>query len=132
MSHTPGPWKLMNRVEAKKEGFSKTKHRSYISAIGRWWGLASVVTRMKGEEGEHAEGMANARLIAASPDLLEDAVETDKAYSWLVDQLRDFKMYGGSWTIEQSDNFAQSLLSHIEAHQIGTRVVIAVATGGAE
>lgn len=62
MSHTPGPWK----VEQPAEG------RPSYSAVSSWhWReLALVVTRMHGADADHPEGLANARLIAAAPDLL--------------------------------------------------------------
>ena len=36
-----------------------------------WTDLARVVVRMEGSDHDEAEGLANARLIAAAPDLLE-------------------------------------------------------------
>lgn len=59
--HTPGPWQL------GEEGGILEGHTP-IDAAG-WEGLAQVVTKME-FDGYNAEGQANARLIAAAPDLL--------------------------------------------------------------
>jgi hypothetical protein len=59
--HTKGPWE----VEA-----DSLRGNSYVAISGdEWIELATVVVRMKdGKESE--EGLANARLIAAAPQLL--------------------------------------------------------------
>lgn len=59
--HTPGPW-VINRGD-----YSDT------ASIGSsdWWGLAEVFIRLEGDTKDHPAGLANARLIAAAPDLLE-------------------------------------------------------------
>lgn len=59
--HTPGPWLIGKRSPG---GYS------LINADG-WQSLARVVTVMEGDNRPFAEGVANARLIAAAPDLLE-------------------------------------------------------------
>lgn len=58
--HTPGPW----TIERKK------KYRAHISGFG-WHGLAKVIVRMRDDEDDCEDGLANARLIASAPDLLE-------------------------------------------------------------
>jgi hypothetical protein len=58
-AHTPGPWKV-----AEREGCYRS-----INGVA-WYGLAKVVTRMDGTERDCKDGAANARLIAAAPDLL--------------------------------------------------------------
>lgn len=63
MSHTPGPWKL---VPAKNPSYN------LVCAEG-WHKLARVVVRMMGHGSDSTEGVANARLIAAAPELLEAA-----------------------------------------------------------
>ena len=59
MSHTPGPWEL-----------APAQNSPYCYVNSATWGmLASVVVRMDGMD--CSEGAANARLIAAAPELLE-------------------------------------------------------------
>jgi hypothetical protein len=60
-AHTPGPW-----YTSRKPG----SNRMRINAPG-WGHLAKVVVRMSGSIGDCEDGLANARLIAAAPDLLE-------------------------------------------------------------
>lgn len=61
MNHTPGPW-LIDHIRG----------RYRVRINGRGWGsLARVIVRMDGDVEDSPEGMANARLIAAAPDLLE-------------------------------------------------------------
>ena len=58
--HTPGPWIMTRRGE------------HYHDIHGRRWEeLARVVTKTDGAIKDSAEGMANAKLIAAAPELLE-------------------------------------------------------------
>lgn len=63
--YTPGPWTL----ELKKK-----KCYSQINGDG-WWGLCKVVTKQKGNESHINEGIANAKLVAAAPELLESLIE---------------------------------------------------------
>lgn len=61
--HTPGPWTIDER--RIRDG--------YYAAITapKWHALADVVVRMSDEEEDQPEGVANAKLIAAAPDLLD-------------------------------------------------------------
>lgn len=59
-AHTPAPWTI-------DRGPSKTY--AEICAAD-WHGLAKVVVRFSGDNTDDATGLANARLIAAAPDLL--------------------------------------------------------------
>ncbi len=59
--HTPGPWSLTRTPKG---------HRMRVSGFG-WGHFAKVVVRMDGEDEDQSEGIANANLIAAAPDLLE-------------------------------------------------------------
>jgi hypothetical protein len=59
-SFTPGPWKIGNR--------SVYSLCANIDGPG-WTMLASVIVRLTGDEFDHAEGIANAHLIAAAPNL---------------------------------------------------------------
>ena len=70
MGHTPGPWELDSE---------SLKGDSYTAINGEgWYELATVVTRMISGAEDSPEGLANARLIAAAPDLLA-------ALEWAVD-----------------------------------------------
>jgi hypothetical protein len=55
---TPGPWR-----------FSLSKRRAYISGV-HWDNFAKVVVKMETEKIYSVQGIANAKLIAAAPDLL--------------------------------------------------------------
>ena len=57
--HTPGPWEATDLSEAH---WVETNHR---------WGIFSASRRVAKVEGVGGEYEANARLIAAAPDLLE-------------------------------------------------------------
>jgi len=59
MKHTQGPWAVSNYYAGKASISGKD-----------WGGFATVVTRLDGDENDSVEGLANARLIAAAPDLL--------------------------------------------------------------
>lgn len=67
MAHTPGPWKVKVDGQYTWVDGSKGKHVHVITANGRtelaWCGVANDY--YAGEE-----NVANARLIAAAPDLL--------------------------------------------------------------
>ena len=58
--HTPGPWKV--------EGSKKYPEHHSVSS-DEWSGLAIVFT--SGSWVDDPEGLANAHLIAAAPDMLE-------------------------------------------------------------
>ena len=58
---TPGPWEIGSEVDEMG--------RRSISGQG-WVHFADVTTRMSGEREDCADGIANANLIAAAPDLL--------------------------------------------------------------
>jgi len=57
---TPGPWNLTN---GKK--FTKKVNGS------NWYEFASVIIRLNGDDSNSEIGEANAKLIAATPELLE-------------------------------------------------------------
>jgi hypothetical protein len=60
--HTKGPWELEESLRGN----------NYTAISGDdWIELATVVTRMKLGGDDSPEGLANARLIAAAPELLE-------------------------------------------------------------
>ena len=65
---TKGPWKIGSQTA------KKTYRR--IDAGARWYGLAKVVVRLDNDP--NPEGEANARLIAAAPDLYEALAELSR------------------------------------------------------
>ena len=69
MGHTPGPWELDSE---------SLKGDSYTAINGEGWDeLATVVTRMLSCDEDSPEGLANARLIAAAPDMLWTLEQVD-------------------------------------------------------
>jgi hypothetical protein len=58
--HTPAPWNM-----------SRRGNYSHQINGDKWDALATVSTRMFGDDVDDVEGMANARLIASAPELLE-------------------------------------------------------------
>lgn len=86
--HTPGPWKAKT-LEEWVEGKGGLV---VIDAPGKWLSLANAhIHRDSREEGE-----ANARLIAAAPDLLE-ALEAMDA---LVESLWDSVPWGDTFNLD--------------------------------
>lgn len=65
--HTPRPW-TTDRVAWDDDG----PGADAIAVSGAKWGsFAKVVVRLFAEDYDHPTGVANARLIASAPDLLE-------------------------------------------------------------
>lgn len=62
--HTPGPWSIVRR-----DG-NRVDINSAPDETPEWQGLAQVWVRMEDEAEDCEDGLANARLIAAAPDLL--------------------------------------------------------------
>jgi hypothetical protein len=60
--HTPGPWEFYQRAGEGED------HKGFRVTTGnpRWWAIATIMP----VDGAGVEGEANARLIAAAPDLL--------------------------------------------------------------
>lgn len=122
--YTKGPWKVLQVgsevtriVGFSDNGYGKRSVQFDIAEVrGKDWVLP-------------AEIKANTNLIAAAPELLEDAVSTDQGYDWFLSQLTDFRLYQGSWSLENGDNWAASIVAHIKSRQIGTKAAIAKAEG---
>jgi hypothetical protein len=67
--HTPGPWWTL-----------RTRSNLRVSINGKGWTrFAKVVVRMNDADHDSDEGLANARLIAAAPELLEALRELNAA-----------------------------------------------------
>lgn len=77
--HTPGPWTI--------KFFRSIEPNHALICAEDWHDFASVVVRFCGDDTDDATGLANARLIAAAPELLEALKE-------LLDEART-NMRGG-------------------------------------
>ena len=62
-TYTTGPWRI-------SEHRSRDNCYVRIDSPPHWHGFAQVVVRMSDDEEDSPEGLANARLIAAAPDML--------------------------------------------------------------
>ena len=102
--HTPGPWLIGKRSSG---GYS------LINADG-WESLARVVTVMEDDNRPCAEGVANARLIAAAPDLLEALKELSRSFI-------------GTYSDDQRSD--DEINNHREHWERMARAAIAKATG---
>ena len=76
--HTPGPWEMMPPLGEGNYSVMSSK----VNAGGNWY-VAEI------PNGSHAEAQANARLIAAAPELL-DALRLVLAH--------DGALTGADWT----------------------------------
>ena len=61
--HTPGPWTI--------KFFRSIEPNHALICAEDWHDFASVVVRFCGDDTDDATGLANARLIAAAPEMLE-------------------------------------------------------------
>lgn len=102
--HTPAPWDISDTgpkysINAGTGGAAR-KHIAMVSCF-------------KGHEGEQEENEANARLIAAAPEMLEALKEAHEAVSYLVAFIKDGELSGCS------DAFTQRWVDHeIECERI--------------
>lgn len=89
VKHTPGPWRVDDSVHGPNEGIIHVRAGEYSNPeICTLWASSLI---MKAGDDWLAENYANARLIAAAPELLEaGAAQTDilrKAQSILTQYL---------------------------------------------
>lgn len=111
MAHTPGPWKV--RKHWSDEGaYEVFPTRGKKPTWGEWSAIAEVTDAVS--KGESAK--ANARLIAAAPDLLE---ALQSVWLWMESQA-DAQSKGGHATFD--------LMALREQRDIA-RAAIAKATG---
>lgn len=115
--HTPGPW----WVEITTPTGEPLSYYSEVSG-NKWGALAQVVTAMDGEGGLCAEGVANARLIAAAPELLEALIETRTSLMIVAEQVLDASKTDPRW-----EGVYEKLTPYLEQ----SRAAIAKATGEA-
>jgi hypothetical protein len=72
--HSPGPWRI-GTVPANDGSIAILSEDDRVASVH---GFAEPMTRSRGAE-KSQHGVANARLIAASPDLLEACIAIDAA-----------------------------------------------------
>lgn len=105
--HTPGPWQYL----AKLSGSENHKgYRIVCEANGRWWIADSSPIDQDGKEGE-----ANARLIAAAPELL-DALQ---AMVKVMDRGPKPEKLDAALTWRQNDELARLLADTAIAKALG-------------
>ena len=119
-AHTPGPWSV-DLDYVSRDG------RASINSEG-WIALARVVVRMEGDETTCEDGIANARLIAAAPDLLE-ALEAAIA---MLDALKAESGRDIEWGEEDPFRMGEWFESQELTAMENMRAAIAKAKGGAE
>jgi hypothetical protein len=107
---TPGPW-TFDRTDDPWRGSIDG-----ASGTDRSWGmLAKVVVRMEGDVGDLPEGIANARLIAAAPDLAAEVL-----------RLRD-ELASGSFYKESDIDAMQDEIARLRGVAISTAASLAAA-----
>ncbi len=143
--YTKGPWAL-NRMGGfddlhKLQGTTPEPHEGYFRGNDGAWMVSREEGRVaqvdfcgKAKRGmgycaPDPEGMANAHLISAAPEMYEDGTERVRADGWLIQELENFKLYQGGMTLETCDAYISSLIANIRAHQIGTQAILAKAEG---
>lgn len=82
VKHTPGPWKILRKRPMEMSGnfHQVTDNERYPAAFVPAWDNPAV-----GEIDGTEEALANARLIAAAPEMLEALKEQERADRLLED-----------------------------------------------
>ena len=83
--HTPGPWIHMNDAAALRQGILRDGPGAHqlVGKVGRWWILAPRDPHGWSDGDEEAD----ARLIAAAPDLLAACSAAAKAVEAMIDRI---------------------------------------------
>ena len=92
--HTPGPWKLAEKVEGKGATPNQRRIRSDAPNAGTEYGAVCQVEGFA----EGSESCANGRLIAAAPELLDALVLCEGNISSLLAAAHP-KVYGEWLTV---------------------------------
>lgn len=116
--HTSPPWVVQFRAGALREIVADQRD------------LATVWPESRSPAAA-AEANANAELMAAAPELLEEARRTDAAFTWLAEQMNSITDNAKHWNVSQIEALAQDLRIGIERNQKRTRAAIAKAEGRA-
>jgi hypothetical protein len=74
---TPGPWFFVEDIRDESDGFT------YIAGYDIKSNSAEIVG-CEGISGDSDENLANARLIAAAPDLLEALEKAREDINWMI------------------------------------------------
>ena len=88
--YTPGPWVISNLTQKGYRRISGDK----------WSYFAKVVTLLEGSETESIEGLANVRLIAVAPEILE---ALERSTVELKEVLREYDSYSVKCQIDQNE-----------------------------
>jgi len=116
-THTPGPWRIGDYPFDVVRATSADEYR--------------VIATVNHEKPPRAlpECEANVQLIAAAPELLDDAQQNDNAFTWLAEQMNSLTDNAKHWNVAQIEAVAQDLRLGIERNQKRTRAAIAKAQG---
>jgi len=97
--HTPGPWAVSSRIAIVGDLYSKEgQHALYCANVTRETGGLSVCGIQSSDHcGDIAitrdEAAANARLIAAAPEMCEELVTVKQIISLINTEQRDLTLY---------------------------------------
>lgn len=104
---TPGPWSLYE---------TRRRMITHVSA-GTWTDFASVCTRLVGDDEPDAEGVANARLIAAAPYLAAEVLRLRERLLAKDDETIRLAAIAG----EEISKLKDALAFYADAHNYDTR-----------
>jgi hypothetical protein len=106
MKHTPGPWEvadLPHSIVVRTESPNKTPYgASRYAAIGGF---------DRTDPDQFAEAIANARLIAAAPDLLEALQEATSALEWRWERVANRAAPVHETAIQEAYNQARAAIA---------------------
>ena len=98
--HTPGPWAAGVRVG----GFIDITHSS-----NKPGDITRALCRVQSRITWAAESMANARLIAAAPDMLEVLIEVDRENSAALASMKDDDIEPPNWFVDQCQKIKDAI-----------------------
>ena len=80
--HTPGPWLLVEQGDANEYAVLTPDKKEWVIAF-----------RLNPGRPIYAQEKANAKLIAAAPEMLESEIKNLEFLRWITTQLSSFNMY---------------------------------------